>query len=306
MRLLVTGATGFIGRRLCAAAARQGYALRITSRDPSRAQDLFPGVEVSAWDPLSGPPPPALFEGVDTVIHLAGESIAKGRWTKKKKALIRDSRVQGTRHLVDALLALPRKPQALISASAIGYYEPRGDEVITENGAPARDFLGDVCRSWEEEAQRARTGDVRVVLMRTGIALGVGGGALKAMLPPFQMFVGGPIAGGTQWMSWIHGDDLAALYLMAASRPDLTGPLNATAPEPVTNRDFSNALGAALGRPSFMPTPYFMLRLMLGEVATMLVASHRVLPARAQAVGFSFGFPKLDAALGDLLAARTP
>jgi hypothetical protein len=231
----------------------------------------------------------------DVIIHLAGEPVAQ-RWTAEAKRRILESRVVGTRSLVEALAALPRRPEALICASAIGYYGSRGDEILTESSAPGSGFLPEVCVAWEREAQAAEAFGIRVVRVRTGLVLGAGGGALPRMLPPFRMGVGGRLGSGRQWMSWIHLEDLTALLLFAVENR-FQGPLNAVAPHPVTNADFTRELARALRRPALFPVPEFALRLLFGEMADVLLDSQRVAPAAAEAAGFRFRFPQLPPAL---------
>ncbi len=300
MRALVTGATGFVGTRLLARLENPVVLSRHADK-AAKALAKF-GVQVQQWDPQGGPPPPAAFNGVDTVIHLAGDPVAEGRWNAQKKARIRDSRVIGTRNLVAALRALPVKPGVLVSASAVGLYGPRGDEELTEASSPADDFLAEVCASWEREAVAARDFGVRVVPIRVGIVLGEGGGALRKMLTPFKLGLGSPLGSGRQYMPWIHIDDLVEMMLFAAREPSVTGPLNGTAPHPVTNREFTKTLGRVLGRPTFFPpVPGFMLRLIFGEFANALLGSQRVLPQAALAAGFPFKYPELEPALRGVL-----
>ena len=244
-------------------------------------------------------PPAESLREADAVIHLAGEPLAQ-RWTAEAKRRIRESRVAGTRNLVEALAALPRRPEALICASAIGYYGSRGDEVLTESSAPGSGFLPEVCVAWEREAQAAEAFGMRVVRVRTGLVLDAGGGALVRMLPPFRMGVGGRLGSGRQWMSWIHLEDLAALFQFAVES-QVRGPLNAVAPNPVTNSDFTRELARALRRPAVFPVPGFALRLLFGEMADVLLASQRVAPGAAEAAGFRFRFPQLAPALEGLL-----
>ncbi|NDC52970.1 MAG: TIGR01777 family protein [Planctomycetia bacterium] len=300
MKALVTGATGFVGPRLLRLLDRP-VAL---SRDPDRARARIGHVvdRIVRWDPLSGPPPPEAFEGVDTVLHLAGESVAEGRWTAAQKARIRDSRVIGTRNLVQGIVQAGTKPRVLVSASAVGYYGDRGDEELTESAPPASDFLAQVCVDWEREALAAERAGVRVALARTGIVLGAGGGALAKMLLPFKLGAGGPLGSGRQWMPWIHVADLARLYLHAAETSSISGPMNAVAPNPVRNSEFTQALGRQLHRPAFMPAPYLGLRLVFGEFAQVLFASQRVVPKVALDTGFVFQYPELAAALREILA----
>ena len=298
MKILVTGASGFVGGHFIRTAVMRGHSIIATSR----AHKPIDGVQgVVEWDPGAGAAPPEAFEGVDAVVHLAGESVGIGRWTKKKMARIRDSRELGTRNLVAGIAAAPQKPRVLVSSSAVGYYGDHGDLDITEATPPANDFLAEVAVAWEREALEAEKHGVRVALIRTGLALAADGGALQKMLTPFRWFVGGPIGGGKAWWAWIHIDDLVALYLWALETDGVRGPLNGTSPAPVTNREFARALGSALGRPSFLPTPWFMLRLTIGKFADYLICSQKVLPEKSLRTGFRFQFTDLPAALRSLL-----
>jgi uncharacterized protein (TIGR01777 family) len=300
VKALVTGATGFVGPRVL----RLLDAPVVLSRNPDRARAAVGTIagSILRWDPLQGPPPSQAFDGVDVVLHLAGESVAEGRWTAAQKARIRDSRVVGTRHLVQGIAQAATKPKVLVSASAVGFYGDRGDEELTESAAPGHDFLAGVCVAWEREAAAAEHVGVRVVTARTGIVLGAGGGALAKMLPPFKLGAGGPLGSGRQWMPWIHVADLARLYLHAAETGSIRGPMNSVAPEPVRNSEFTKALGRQLRRPAFMPAPYFGLRLLFGEFASVLFASQRVIPQVAIETGFAFQYPDLAAALREILA----
>ncbi len=301
MRALVTGATGFVGPRLLRLLDRPV----VLSRDPDRARPRIGHLvdRIVRWDPLHGPPPQEAFEGVDAVLHLAGESVAAGRWTTARKAMIRDSRVIGTRNLVQGIVQAATKPRVLVSASAVGYYGDRGDEELTESARPADDFLARVCVEWEHEALAAEKAGVRVALARTGIVLGSGaGGALEKMLTPFRLGAGGPLGNGRQWMPWIHVADLARLYLHAAETMSIVGPMNSVAPNPVRNSEFTKVLARQLHRPAFMPAPYFGLRLVFGEFAQVLFASQRVIPRVALDTGFVFQYPELAGALREILA----
>ncbi len=299
MKALVTGATGFVGPRLLRLLDNPV----VLSRNPARAKTAIGPLasQIVEWDPLRGPPPPQAFEGVDVVLHLAGESVAEGRWTTAQKAKIRDSRVIGTRNLVQGIAQAAVKPKTLVSASAVGYYGDRGDEELTEAAPPAHDFLADVCVEWEREALVAQQHGVRVVAARTGIVLGAGGGALAKMLTPFKLGGGGPLGNGRQWMPWIHVADLARLYLHAAETTSIQGAMNAVAPQPVRNSEFTKALARQLHRPAFMPAPYFGLRLLFGEFAKVLFASQRVIPRVAVDTGFVFQYPEIAAALREIL-----
>lgn len=304
MKIVVTGATGFVGRPLVGRLVADGHEVIAWTRDPGRARLHLPALcSAERWDPHAATDPTRL-RGIDAVLHLAGESVAGGRWTTARKREIRASRVDGSRALVDALGALPagERPRALLSASAIGYYGDRGDELLDEGSAPGDGFLAEVCRAWEAEVARAGELGLRTVSVRVGVVLGRDGGALQAMLPPFRLGAGGRVGSGRQWMSWIHLDDLVALFVHALGDERIAGPLNGVAPNPVTNATFTRELGRALGRPTIVPVPAVALRLALGEMATILLASQRVQPARALESGFAFRWPELGPALDDLCA----
>ncbi|HEY2147070.1 MAG TPA: TIGR01777 family oxidoreductase [Pirellulales bacterium] len=298
MRALVTGATGFIGRRLLERLENPV----VLSREPDRAMKSLSQFRITAaaWDPMLGPPAADVFDGIDVVFHLAGEPIAAGRWTKARKQRICDSRVIGTKHLVDGLAKLDHRPRVLVSSSAVGYYGSRGDEALIESSVPGDDFLADVCVAWEKAALEAERLGMRVALSRTGVVLGHGG-ALEQMLKPFKLGVGGRLGNGRQWMPWIHLDDLVGLLLFAAEREDIRGPFNGVAPTSITNRQFTRALAHALHRPAVLPAPYFGIRLALGEFASVLFASQRVIPQAATNAGFQFQYSQIEAAVGQIL-----
>ena len=298
MNITITGASGLIGRRLLKNLAAAGHSLTIVSRHAGT--NVPAGVGVIAWDPMSGPAPEESVRNANAVIHLAGEPVAQ-RWNETVKRRIRESRVVGTRNLVQALSKLRNTPQTLICASAVGYYGSRGDELLREDSTPDTTYLAEVCTAWEKEAKAAEGFGMRVVRMRTGIVLDARGGALKRMLPPFRMGVGGKLGDGRQWMSWIHVADLAAMYQYAVEH-DVRGTLNGVAPIPVTNTDFTQTLAKTLHRPALFPVPAFALKLLFGEMSEVLLASQRVLPAAPEAAGFKFRFPELSGALKDLLA----
>jgi uncharacterized protein (TIGR01777 family) len=301
MNILITGATGFVGRRLCEMLHQAGHTVRALSRDSVAAKQRVPHLkEVFPWNPLQELPPLQAFEGCDAVVNLAGESIA-GRWTAPKKQLIRDSRVLGTKNLVNALAQLSSRPKVLISASAIGYYGDRGEETLTEDAAPGSDFLAQVCRDWENEALKAESLGMRVVRLRIGLVLGRGGGTLQALLPLFRVGLGGPLGSGRQWWSWIHRDDLCRLIVQILANESISGPVNATAPQPVRQKEFAQVLGRVLRRPAFLPTPAFALKIALGEFADGILASQRALPRRAQEMGYRFQFEELEGALREIL-----
>lgn len=300
MKALVTGATGFVGPRLL----RLLDSPVVVSRSPEQARRAIGNLAgpIFRWDPMREPLPAEALEGVDVVYHLAGESVAEGRWTAAQKARIRDSRVIGTRNLVQGIKQVEQKPRVLVSASAVGYYGNRGDDELTESAPPASDFLAEVCVAWEREALVAEQLGVRTVTARTGIVLGAGGGALAKMLTPFKLGAGGPLGNGKQWMPWVHVADLARLYVHAADTASISGPMNAVAPNPVRNSEFTKALGRQLHRPAFMPAPYLGLRLLFGEFAQVLFASQRVIPKVALDTGFVFQYPDIAAALREILA----
>ena len=292
MTLVIAGGTGFLGSALIRAFRADGHRVLVLTRRPRHDDDRV-------WNP-SDPSDRSwmtVVDGVDAVINLAGESIATRRWTAARKRALLDSRVNATTSLVQAMDAARRQPQVLLNASAIGVYGNRGDESLTEDSAPGSDFLAGICLEWERLARKASPAS-RVVLLRTGLVLHRSGGVLPPLALPFRLFVGGPVGSGRQFMSWIHLDDWVGLVRWALATATLSGPLNLTAPAPVTNADFGRALGRALGRPSFMPTPAFALKLALGEMADALIlGGQRVLPARGQAMGYRFQYMALEDAL---------
>lgn len=295
LRILVTGAGGLIGSALVPYLTTGGHAVVRLGRAAG-------GADAVHWDPAAGTIDRAALEGVDAVVHLAGESVAGGRWTAEKKARIRDSRVDGTRLLADALAGLARPPKVLVSASAIGIYGDRGADVVREDSPPGAGFLADVCRAWEGATAAATARGIRVVHLRLGVVLSAAGGALATMLPPFMLGVGGPVGDGRQFLSWIALDDVLDAILFALTTPTVTGPVNAVAPRPVTNADFATTLGRVLGRPAFVPFPAAAVRLLFGEMGeALLLASTRVEPARLAAAGFSFRHAELEPALRHLL-----
>ena len=304
MRIVIAGGTGFLGRPLAEVYAEEGHDVRVLTRGVPPGESRHdpgtgvPGVTRIGWNPDGQPGPWAsALDGADALVNLAGESIASGRWTPQRKAQLRDSRIVPTRSLVAALASVRTPPPVFVSGSAIGYYGPTHDEPLTEESPPGSDFLARLAVDWEAEAQKAARPGVRLVVIRTGIAIEQSGGALGQMIRPFRMFVGGPMGSGRQYMSWIHRIDWIELVRWLIETPAATGPFNATAPEPVTNRQFARALGRALRRPALLPAPAFALRMMLGEMADPLVLSgQRVLPAKALKLGFHFRYPDINQA----------
>lgn len=300
MRILVTGATGFVGRPLVSALLQRDYEVVVVSRDPREASSAVPLVyRHVGWNPSTEPLPDAALDGVDAVIHLAGETVV-GRWTDEKKARIRDSRVLGTRNIVKAMRDRDDRPRHLLSASAIGYYGERGDEELTEDAGPGNDFLSTVGVEWESEVAAAAELGLATASLRIGIVLHPEDGALKQMLLPFRLGVGGPLGPGDQWWSWIHREDLVRMFLTALDQ-EWTGAFNATAPMPVRQSEFAKTLGAVLGRPAVLPAPEFALRALFGEFAVELLSSKRVVPAAAVERGFEFRFAHIERALLDLI-----
>ena len=356
MNITITGASGLVGRRLLKNLGGNGHTLTVVSRHAGT--NVPAGVSVVAWDPMQGPAPEDSVRNAGAVIHLAGEPVSQ-RWSADVKRRIRDSRVVGTRHLVQALARLRNTPETLVCASAVGYYGSRGDEVLREDSAPDQSYLAEVCAAWEKEAVAAEAFGMRVVRVRIGVVLDARGGALQRMLPPFRMGVGGRLGDGKQWMSWIHLADLAAMFQFAVDNPvrgalngvaldtrggalqrmlmpfrmgvggrlgdgrqwmswihrddvlglvlaalateGYRGPVNATAPAPVTNREFTHTLAGVVSRPAILPVPGFALHLVMGEMADMLLTGQRVLPKVAEAQAYEWKFPALAAALKDVV-----
>jgi uncharacterized protein len=288
MRITITGGSGLIGARLAERLKARGDEVTVLSRSRE-----------PRWDPVRGPAPKAALEGRDAVVHLAGENLAQ-RWSGDAKRRIVESRELGTRNLVATIAETGVK--TLVSASAVGYYGPHGDEIVTEQTPAGDDFPARVCVAWEREADAAAQHGARVVTVRTGIVLSSGGGALAKMLPPFKLGAGGPVAGGKQYMPWIHLDDVVGIYVAALDDAAWQGPVNATAPEPVTNAEFSKALGRALHRPAIAPVPGFAIRALYGEMATIVTTGQRALPRAALDRGYAFAHPDLDEALGDAVS----
>ncbi|REJ96571.1 MAG: TIGR01777 family protein [Planctomycetota bacterium] len=299
MRTLITGATGFVGTRLIESLDD----VVVLSRDAAAAERKLASDKVKAftWRPTEATPPREAFEGVEAVINLAGESVAEGRWNEAKLKRIRDSRVVGTQNLVDSIATLDERPKVLVSASAVGYYGDRPDEILEETSPPGDDLLANICIEWEREAMKAAELGLRVVCLRIGVVLGRGGGAMGKMMLPFKLGLGGRLASGKQWMPWVHLDDVVGLLLHGATNESVRGPMNGVAPGCVTNTEFTKALGRALNRPTIFPVPAFGLRLGLGGFADVLLSSQQIKPAVAEATGYQFRYPQIDTALTEIV-----
>ncbi len=296
MRVVMAGASGLIGRAVAAALRAEGHQVqRLVRRAPAASDEVF-------WDPAGGSLDPAALEGADAVVNLAGRAIARWPWTRRARHEMVASRVGATRLLVETIGRLDARPSVFVSASAIGYYGDRDDEVLTESSDPGQGFLADLVQAWEAEARRARAYGARVVCTRFGLILAPRGGVLAPLLLPFRLGLGSPLGSGRQWWSWVHLDDVVGAVLAALRVPALDGPVNVVSPTPVTQREFARALGAALRRPAVLPVPAVALRLVLGAMADeTILASQRVRPATLEAVGFAFRWPELRPALEDVL-----
>lgn len=301
MRVIITGGSGLIGRALARNLGEAGHDVVILTRDPGRAGALPPGVRAAGWDGRTARGWASLLDGESAIVHMAGESVAEGRWTAEKKRRIRDSRVVSGQAVMDAIREAPVKPAVLIQGSAVGYYGGHGDETVPEDTPPGRDFLAEVCQEWEASTAGAESLGVRRAVARTGIVLAREGGALPAMSLPFKMMIGGPIGNGRQWFPWIHIDDEVGALRFLLERETARGVFNLTAPHPVTNRELTRTLAKALGRPGFLPAPGFALRIALGEMADSLLEGQRAIPSRLLEEGYVFRWPDLEPALRNLL-----
>jgi uncharacterized protein (TIGR01777 family) len=292
MKVLITGASGLIGKELQKSFAEKDYEMLLASRkEPEDDRHI-------QWSIENGFAEPEKLEGIDAVIQLAGENVSGLRWTEEKKKAIRDSRILGTRNVVDAISKLKAKPKVFVASSAIGFYGERGDEEVTESSAAGDNVLAHVCKDWEAESRRAEDAGIRTVLLRTGIVLSKDGGALGTMLLPFKLGVGGVVGSGKQWMSWISMDDHIAAINYALENENLRGAVNSVAPNPVTNEEFTKTLGEVLYRPTFLPLPEFAVSMVFGEMGdALLLASTKVLPKRLEDAGFEYKFPDLKAAI---------
>ena len=302
MKITLTGATGRVGTALVDALLARGDTLTVLTRDPSRAAGRLPaGVEAVAWEPDVGPAPVAALAGRDAVVHLAGEDVGQ-RWSPAVKDRIRRSREAGTRNLVAGLRDAEPRPKVLVSASASGFYGPHGAEPVDESGEAGTGWLAQVVVAWEHEARQAEELGMRVACLRTGVVLDAEGGALQKMLPPFRMGVGGPVAGGKQYLPWIHLDDVVGLYLAAIDDETWSGPINASAPEPVSNKEFSTTLGRVLHRPAVAPVPKLAIKALYGEMSQIVTDGVNMVPARATELGYRFRHPQVEEALEATLA----
>jgi uncharacterized protein (TIGR01777 family) len=306
MKVAVTGGTGFIGSRLVERLHQEGHSVVVLTRDVERARSVFPAsaypsVELVGYTPFQSGDWQGAIASCDGVVNLAGEPIADGRWTDRRKQDILNSRKIGTQKVVEAIAQATPKPTVLVSASAIGYYGTSETATFDETSAPGQDFLAEVCQAWEAAAEAVQATGTRLVILRTGIVLGLEGGALAKMLTPFRLFAGGPLGSGRQWVSWIHREDVVNLILMALTNPNYAGVLNATAPHPVRMAELCNVMGKVLNRPSWLPVPDFALEALLGDGAKVVLEGQQVLPKQTQAIGYQYLYPTLQEALTNLL-----
>jgi uncharacterized protein (TIGR01777 family) len=301
MHTLIAGGTGLIGRALTASFVADGHQVVILSRTPDRVTALPAGVHVERWDAHTAEGWAHLAEGTDAIVNLAGESIGAGRWTAERKKRIRESRLNAGRAVVQAVELAAQKPRVIVQSSGVGYYGPQGDQEIAEDAPPGDDFLGRLAQEWESSTAPVEALGVRRVIIRTSAVLSTDGGIFPRLLLPFHLFVGGPLGGGRQWVPWIHLADQVAAIRFLIENEAAGGPFNLTAPNPLTNADFVQAVGRAMGRPAFLPTPGFVMRLVLGEMATLLLDGQRAVPRRLLELDFQFRFPTAEAALKDLL-----
>jgi uncharacterized protein (TIGR01777 family) len=301
MRVIITGGTGLIGRALAANLAADSHEVIVLSRRPERVSGLPSGVQVERWDGRTADGWGRLADEAEAIVNLAGENLSAGRWTARRKEAIVQSRVRAGQAVVEAVKAAAVKPGVVIQSSGVGYYGPCGDELLTEEAAGGSDFLAGVVVAWEASTAPVEAMGVRRAIMRTGVVLSQKGGALPRMLLPFHFFVGGPLGSGRQWLSWIHIADQVAAVRFLIEQPQARGVFNSAAPNPLTNADFGRAIGRAMGRPAFMPAPGFALRLVLGEMATVVLDGQRAAPQRLLQLGFKFRFPDAESALRDVL-----
>ena len=303
MKIVIVGGTGFIGKHLCQRLTQLQHDVTVLARNPKTAQKVLPeSIHLSEWDPLKFGVPGRAIKSVDAVINLAGASIAAGRWTRSRKQILRDSRINTTRRLVKAFSNLPLtiRPKVLINASGVGYYGLDTPNYVGETAKPGKGFLSDLCIQWEQEACKASDYGIRTICLRIGMVLGKDGGALQKMLLPFKLFLGGPIGDGTQPVSWIHIEDLCHLIETSIENNVFKGQINACSPHIVTMKEFCETLGKSLGRPSWLPIPALALKVGLGEMSTLMTHGQRAVPATAQKLGFVFKYPSLNSAMNNL------
>ena len=301
MCVIITGGTGLIGQALTQSLAADGHEVIVLSRNPDKVSGLPKGVRAVKWDGRSAQGWGQLADGADAIVNLAGESIAAGRWSEARKQSILQSRVEAGRAVVDAVKAATRKPRVVVQSSAVGFYGPRGSEKIAEDASAGHDFLASVCRAWEASTAELESLGVRRVIIRTGVVLDKNGGALPQMMLPFKLFAGGPLGGGRQGFPWIHLADEVAAIRFLIDQPSASGVFNLSAPNPLSNAQFGRVLGKVLGRPSFMPTPGIAMKMMFGEMSTLLLDGQFEIPQRLQQLGFTFRFADAEAALRDVL-----
>lgn len=301
-KIIVTGATGLIGRKLVASLIEKKIEVIILSRDVRKAKSMFPDVkDFVEWDYQKPDEWKSRLENADAVIHLAGVNLFAKRWNSNFKKMIKDSREVSTKNLVEAIIHSNNKAKVFISASGIGFYGDRNNEVLTENSTSGNDFIAEVCNAWELESQQLNKANIRNVQIRTGLVLSKEDGALKQMLPAFKFFVGGPLGNGKQWTSWLHIDDIVGMYLHALDNDKISGPLNAVSSNPIRMKEFAKTLGKVIKRPSLFPVPKFMLKIIIGEAAEVVTGSQKVIPDKLIKNGYKFKFTKLEDALKDLL-----
>jgi len=302
MKIILAGCTGYIGKPLLYALKKAGHQIVMLTRSPDKARHLSSTtVSLYAWDGKSVGDWMWQINGADAVINLSGESIVAKRWNERQKEVLMQSRIESTKTLVEAMRRVQKKPEVFINASAAGYYGSVESGEVTESHKRGEGFLADLCEAWEKQAREAESLGVRSVIVRIGIVLEKGGGAMDKMVPPFQMFMGGPLGNGKQWFPWVHRDDIVGALLFALQNKNISGPVNATAPAPVTMNEFCKELGKVMHRPSWMPVPAFALRILLGEMSELLLTGQKVVPKRLQEAGYEFSYPDLNKALTSIL-----
>jgi uncharacterized protein (TIGR01777 family) len=305
MKVLVTGATGFVGQKVVEQLLANGDEVVVLTRNIAKGvMTLGSRCKYFQWGDSTQLPPMEAFNGVQGIVNLMGEGIADKRWDEAQKKKIHDSRILSTAQIIEAIKAMPVKPKVLVSASAIGIYGNRGNEEITEDSTSGNDFLANLCKEWEAEANKAKALGVRVAVVRTGVVIGKNGGALKKMLPIFKLGAGGPVGNGKQYMSWIHVEDLANIYVEALKNGSMEGPVNGTSPYPATSKEFAKMLGHVLGRPAFAPAPAFALKLVFGEMSSVLLEGQKVLPVKMKATKFRYFYPTLEMALKESIRKK--